>query len=72
MLLDIIKNYSVLGVIGCIPHHELLKGPSVNCIVFIKNFLSFYDIPILFKDERMPTYRKIFINNDVSKEKIKI
>ena len=73
MLLDIIKNYSVLGVICGWPlNMNGTKGPRCQSVyVFIKNFLSFYDIPILFKDERMSTQavEKIFINNDVSRKK---
>ncbi len=72
-LFRIIKEKDIGGIVVGLPlNMNGTKGPRCQSVeTFFKNFLKFYDIPLLFQDERMSSQaiEKIFISQDVSRKK---
>tara|TARA_B100002051_G_C16659947_1_gene598579 strand:+ start:516 stop:980 length:465 start_codon:yes stop_codon:yes gene_type:complete len=68
----IIKN-NIKGLVFGYPLNlDGTKGPRCQSVeTFVKNFISFYDLPIFYQDERMSTQaiEKIFLQQNLSRKK---
>ncbi len=72
-LSNLIKKYSIAGLVFGWPlNMNGNKGPRCQSVeTFVKNFLSFQNIPIFYQDERMSSQavEKILLKQDVSRKK---
>ena len=70
---DIIKNYFICGIVFGWPlNMDGSKGPRCQSVnTFVRNFLTFYDIPVFYQDERMSSQavEKIFIKQNFSRKR---